>query len=291
MMCGSFSRPTPTSTWPASGFRTRSSPGFASASRPGCTSLPLTNAVISGRRSARGKRHWPRGSEWPPVPLLSDPRNTRKTPDWFLSADTLCGPCVPWLPDGAVAVAEMIDHPLITPVVTAKSFEQRRKGRLRRETIRHMEDSMRRSIDVTTRSVHRIAVTLAIVSAIAGIAAQSVHEAPAEAPSTGRVAPPAEPGQALRVSGIVVGRDGAPVSGASLYIYQTDHEGYYGVKPASDNRESAAETVSSIRRQGRWSFETVKPGSYPNSRVPPHIHFEVSAAGRAPEDLRDRVRG
>ena len=25
----------------------------------------------------------------------------------------------------------------------------------------------------------------------------------------------------------------------------------------------------------------MKPGSYPNSRVPPHIHFEVAAAGHA----------
>jgi protocatechuate 3,4-dioxygenase beta subunit len=33
--------------------------------------------------------------------------------------------------------------------------------------------------------------------------------------------------------------------------------------------------------KGAWSFETVKPGSYPNSRNPLHIHFEVSAPGRA----------
>jgi len=146
-----------------------------------------------------------------------------------------------------------------------------------------MEDSMRRSIEVTTRSVHRIAVTLAIVAATAGIAAQSVHEAPAEAPSTGRVAPQGEPGQALRVSGVVVGRDGAPVAGASLYIYQTDHEGYYGVKPASDNKNPRLKLFLRSDAKGAWSFETVKPGSYPNSRVPPHIHFEVSAAGGAPK--------
>jgi protocatechuate 3,4-dioxygenase beta subunit len=33
--------------------------------------------------------------------------------------------------------------------------------------------------------------------------------------------------------------------------------------------------------RGGWSFETVKPGSYPGSNVPAHIHFEVSAPGRS----------
>ena len=34
--------------------------------------------------------------------------------------------------------------------------------------------------------------------------------------------------------------------------------------------------------QGRYSFATIKPGSYPNSRNPAHIHFEVSAPGHEP---------
>jgi protocatechuate 3,4-dioxygenase beta subunit len=114
------------------------------------------------------------------------------------------------------------------------------------------------------------------------VTAQSVHEAPANAPATGRVAPAGEPGQPLSVSGVVVGPDGAPVPNASLYIYQTDHEGYYGVKPASDNRNPRLKLFLRSDARGTWSFETVKPGSYPNGRAPAHIHFEVSAAGRTP---------
>ena len=113
--------------------------------------------------------------------------------------------------------------------------------------------------------------------------AQSVHEAPATAPSTGRVAPANEPGQALTVSGVVVGPDGTPIAGASLYVYQTDREGYYGVKPASDNRNPRLKLFLRSDGRGAWSFTTVKPGSYPDSRVPPHIHFEVAAPGRAPK--------
>ena len=124
--------------------------------------------------------------------------------------------------------------------------------------------------------------TLALVVACTALtaAAQSVHEAPAGALSRGRVAAQGEPGQPLTVSGVVVGPDGAPVAGASLYVYQTDHEGYYGVKPASDNRNPRLKVFLRSDARGAWSFDTVKPGSYPNSKIPAHIHFEISAPGR-----------
>lgn len=112
--------------------------------------------------------------------------------------------------------------------------------------------------------------------------AQSVHEAPAAAPSAGRVAPQGEPGQALTVSGVVVDAAGTPIPGASLYVYQTDREGYYGVKPASDNRNPRLKVFLRSDAKGEWSFQTIKPGSYPGSRIPAHIHFEVSAKGHAP---------
>ena len=132
------------------------------------------------------------------------------------------------------------------------------------------------------RSARRwIPVAAILVLTGAAALAQSVHEAPANAPSTGRVAPQGEPGQALNVSGVVVGPDNAPIAGASLYIYQTDREGYYGVKPASDNRNPRLKLFLRTDAKGAYSFDTIKPGSYPNSRIPAHIHFEVSAAGRA----------
>src|SRR5687767_10679490 len=125
-----------------------------------------------------------------------------------------------------------------------------------------------------------IALLVAGLAAAAG-AAQSIHEAPASAPSSGRLAPTGEPGEPLQVSGVVVASDGTPVSDASIYVYQTDREGYYGVKPASDNRNPRLKLFLRSDAKGAWSFATVKPGSYPSSRVPAHIHFEVSAPGRA----------
>jgi len=128
----------------------------------------------------------------------------------------------------------------------------------------------------------RVFVAIACTLASVAIVAQSVHEAPANAPSAGRVAPTGEPGQALRVTGVVVDSKGGPVSGASLYVYQTDAEGYYGVKPASDNRNPRLKLFLRSDSRGEWSFDTIRPGSYPGSRVPAHIHFEVSAPGFAP---------
>jgi protocatechuate 3,4-dioxygenase beta subunit len=119
----------------------------------------------------------------------------------------------------------------------------------------------------------------AVLIALPAIA-QGVHQAPASAPSRGRLAPAGEPGQPLSVSGVVATAEGTPVRGASLYVYQTDAEGYYGVKPASDNRNPRLKLYLRTDERGAWAFDTIKPGSYPGSRVPGHIHFEVSAPGR-----------
>ncbi len=124
-----------------------------------------------------------------------------------------------------------------------------------------------------------VAVALVLTSAVA--TAQAPDVAAGDTPSSGRLAPVGEPGPTLSVSGVVVDSAGAPVRGASLYVYQTDAEGYYGVKPASDNRNPRLQLFLRSDARGAWSFETIRPGSYPGSRVPGHIHFEVSAPGYA----------
>jgi protocatechuate 3,4-dioxygenase beta subunit len=134
------------------------------------------------------------------------------------------------------------------------------------------------------RQVRRVpSWSIAFVVLLSGlVSAQAVHEAPANAPATGRMTPANEPGQPITVSGVVVGPDNAPIAGASIYVYQTDREGYYGVKPQSDNRNPRLKLFLRTDARGAYSFETIKPGSYPNGGVPAHIHFEVTAAGRAP---------
>jgi protocatechuate 3,4-dioxygenase beta subunit len=130
-----------------------------------------------------------------------------------------------------------------------------------------------------------LAVGFVAWTAIAGgavLRAQSIHEAPADAQPTGRLTPPGEPGSPLTVSGVVVGPDGKPIPGVSIYAYQADAEGYYGVKPASDNRNPRLKLFLRSDARGAWSLDTIRPGSYPNSRAPGHIHFEVGARGYEP---------
>ena len=128
-----------------------------------------------------------------------------------------------------------------------------------------------------------VAVITIVSMTAAGTTAQRVsREAPANAPSAGVLAPAAEPGTRLLVSGVVAAADGRVVPGASIYAYQTDAEGYYGVKPASDSANPRLNVLLRTGPKGEWLFETIRPGSYPGSRAPGHIHFEVAAAGFAP---------
>jgi protocatechuate 3,4-dioxygenase beta subunit len=124
--------------------------------------------------------------------------------------------------------------------------------------------------------------SIALALALLALTDQTLHQAPATAPSTGRLAAVTEPGEKLSVSGVVVRADGTAVPGASLYVFQTDREGYYGVKPASDNRNPRLKLYLRTAADGSWSFDTIRPGSYPGSRVPGHIHFEVTANGLPP---------
>jgi protocatechuate 3,4-dioxygenase beta subunit len=132
-----------------------------------------------------------------------------------------------------------------------------------------------------TRHRSRALVLIAFVATSISLLAQTPHEAPAGAPASGVLAPPSEPGSRLQVSGVVVAATGQAIANASIYAYQTDAEGYYGVKPASDNRNPRLKLYLRSDAKGAWSFDTIRPGSYPSSKVPGHIHFEVTARGYA----------
>jgi protocatechuate 3,4-dioxygenase beta subunit len=109
--------------------------------------------------------------------------------------------------------------------------------------------------------------------------AQAAHEAPANAPSRITIADSAEPGTRLTVSGRVVDAEGRPVPEASIYVYHTDQKGEYvrGTSGGSDRPRLFGYLRSDA--QGRYAFSTIRPGSYPNSRNPGHVHFEIVAPG------------
>jgi protocatechuate 3,4-dioxygenase beta subunit len=85
-----------------------------------------------------------------------------------------------------------------------------------------------------------------------------------------------EPGEPLIVSGTIYSPDGkTPLPGITLYVYQTDATGRYSTS-GGDNRNTRIHGVMKTNAQGRYEFRTIKPGSYPNTRNPAHIHAYVS---------------
>lgn len=88
-----------------------------------------------------------------------------------------------------------------------------------------------------------------------------------------------EAGEPLIVSGTIYSPDGKqPMPGINLYVYQTDLTGRYSTS-GGENRATRIHGVMRTNAEGRYEFRTIKPGSYPNSRNPAHIHAYVSGPG------------
>jgi protocatechuate 3,4-dioxygenase beta subunit len=100
--------------------------------------------------------------------------------------------------------------------------------------------------------------------------------APEDAPWSARMAPVGEPGTRLVVEGTVRGDGGKPLAGVSVFAYQTGADGIYGPKGNSDPR---LRVYLRTDGRGRYRFETVRPGSYPGTRIAAHIHFHVTPPG------------
>lgn len=107
---------------------------------------------------------------------------------------------------------------------------------------------------------------------------------PAALPSEGRIAPPGEPGRPLRIVGTVFTAAGQPAPGVVVYAYQTNDQGLY--PPDAQHRGTAAHHHGRLRGwvrtddQGRYTFNTVRPGGYPRSDLPAHVHMHVIEPGR-----------
>ena len=124
-----------------------------------------------------------------------------------------------------------------------------------------------------------LAVALTLL-ALPLLARDPARVAPKGAPSSADVAPAGEPGERLEVTGVVYAADGrTPVASASVYVYQTDTHGYYRPDDAMGNRDPRLMALLRTDGQGRYSYRTIRPGSYPGTRVPKHIHYEVTADG------------
>jgi len=83
-------------------------------------------------------------------------------------------------------------------------------------------------------------------------------------------------GLKIRVTGTIYQNDGkTPTEGVILYIYHTDQNGIYATKGRETGwgkRHGYIRGWVKTGKDGRYTFYTLKPGTYPSRSSPAHIH-------------------
>lgn len=99
---------------------------------------------------------------------------------------------------------------------------------------------------------------------------------PARIGSVARIALENEPGTPLVVTGRVYQADGRTPAGAGItvFAYQTDARGHYDV-PSAGPHSWRLKGWAVTDAEGRFSFHTIRPASYPNATVPQHVHLTI----------------
>lgn len=97
------------------------------------------------------------------------------------------------------------------------------------------------------------------------------------------IPPTGEPGEAMVISGTIYKEDGVtPLAGAELEVYHTDASGLYG---PSGNAAPRLKGRMRTGADGRYEFRTIRPGHYPDARIPAHVHARLFAPGGAAKEL------
>lgn len=145
------------------------------------------------------------------------------------------------------------------------------------------------------------AAALAVAGALAvpvGAAAQGTDPLPAcewcgtgEAPdSLGwrvTIAGEDEPGQRIRIRGVVYQPDGeTPAPDVILYLYHTNADGIYaklGDESGNGRRHGHLRGWLRTDDRGRYEIRTIRPGNYPGRDAEQHIHVTVQEPDGTPE--------
>jgi protocatechuate 3,4-dioxygenase beta subunit len=114
-------------------------------------------------------------------------------------------------------------------------------------------------------------------------------------------------GEPCVVSGRVRSRDGTPLPGAVLDVWQADDQGFYDVQRPDVQPPGNGRGLFTTDAEGRFRFRTCVPSPYPiptdgpvgallgatgrHSWRPAHIHFIASAEGHAPVTTHIFVAG
>jgi len=144
------------------------------------------------------------------------------------------------------------------------------------------------------RALRVFTLALGLVSA-APLSAQSLARAPEQPrgpfyprqmpaerdPDLARFGDKAAQGEVIEVSGRILRRDGRPIAGARVELWQTNalgryhHPGDTGSAPLDAGFQGYGEILSGA--DGGFRFRTVRPATYPGRT--PHLHFAVTPSG------------
>lgn len=107
------------------------------------------------------------------------------------------------------------------------------------------------------------------------------HEGmPATLASSLALTTPAEPGEPLVLTGIVLAPDArTPARDIVLYAYQTSAAGRYERGPGAVRRHGRLRGWLRTGADGRYEIRTIRPGAYPGESIPEHIHITVIEPG------------
>ena len=105
-----------------------------------------------------------------------------------------------------------------------------------------------------------------------------VHGMPSTLAHRGVIAPESEPGQRMMIAGRVLDESGEPVEGVIVYAYHTDQGGIY---PRSEDghRHGRLRGWVVSDAAGEYAFDTIRPGGYPSSSAPAHVHMHLIEPG------------
>lgn len=111
------------------------------------------------------------------------------------------------------------------------------------------------------------------------------HGMPSVLASTARITPAGEAGGPMTITGRVLGPDHRPRAGIVVYAYQTNAKGVYPPPSlplgATADRHGALRAWAVSDADGRYAFDTIRPGSYPSRDTPEHVHMHVIERGCA----------
>ncbi|MBC8026700.1 MAG: hypothetical protein H7Y89_11955 [Steroidobacteraceae bacterium] len=99
---------------------------------------------------------------------------------------------------------------------------------------------------------------------------------PSKLSSIARIAPKSEAGVPLVIDGVVKNLLGAPCANVVVYAYHTNVEGMY---PPARNRHGTLKGWALTDVQGRYRFDSIRPGAYPGRTIAEHVHMHVIEPG------------